>query len=239
MAKNKRTDRRPSEDTMQLGAEPIYKPTADALLEEDADLPFKDDPAAETASDSFEEEYSIEADRLDAQMQRKYDLAERVLGIVTTVLAVLLLLGSLAFWLYFCLKLSRCAPTLNNWRLYSGMLICCAAIPAILAAAQFFLHKPVSAEKWLVNMCLSGVITAAFLLVMNSAILGNAFSFSDVPTLLCFSVSGCALPAALYMVIRLLLTRLVGSIKRARALDGERMRRDVLALSSGWLPNQK
>ncbi len=163
----------------------------------------------------------------------RYAKAERALTVLTGILSVLLIIGSIVFWWYFGSKLSACALVINNYQLYTAMLIGCAAIPLAVTAVQALLRVRVSLESWMVDMCASGFICAVIMLIYNSAALGSGFAANDLLTILCFSVSGCALPAAVYTLIRWGIESIAAWAGRSAMLDREMVYSDVRAQCEG------
>lgn len=209
MSKKNRSDSTPVTDTLQLRDE--YEAAAE-------------DVSAAEAEETVEP---------IAEAGEQYAKAEKALNVITTVLSVLLVGGSLVFWWYFSTRLSVCPLVINNYQLYQVMLIGCAAIPLAATVLQAVFRRPVNAEGWMVNMCASGVLTAIVATICNVSAFGNSFAWNDFLTTLCFSVSGCALPAAIYALIRWLVVRLTDWVRRTAAIDREIVYADVLAQCEG------
>ena len=177
--KNRLSDSSPMTDTMQL-EDPVesFKPVSDSQPEEF--VPVEHD---ENISDIIDAEEN---------QPEQYAKAEKALGIVTGVLSCLLIIGSLVFWWYFASRIIACPIAVNKYQLYGGMLICSAIVTLCFTAVQAIRRTPVSAESWMINMCLSGVITAIIMAIYNFGILGSPFAMDEAMTILCFSISGCA-----------------------------------------------
>ena len=189
------------------------------------DEPFTDDFVP--ISDNEPEEF-IPTEETGGNEQR-YEKAEKTLNIVTGVLSVLLILGSLVFWWYFAGRISVCAMVINNYKLYGAMLISCAAVTFAATVIQAVRRTRICPENWLVNMCVSGLITAVAMVIYNVTALGHSAAMNDVLTILCFSISGCALPAAIYTLIRLAAERLIGWTGNNAAKDRAVLYADVQA----------
>lgn len=162
-----------------------------------------------------------------------YTLAERILGIFTVFLSVLLLAGSVAFWWYFLRRLSICPVSLDNRELYSTMLICCAAVTGAFTLSQVMRRQSIRLENWLVNICLSGAVTTVIMILFNSVTLGHPFEWADVLTTACFSVSGCALPAAVWFGLWALVRQMIIHIRTENNRDGEAVAEAVRAQCEG------
>lgn len=218
MAKKHNADSRPKFSTLGIDDEP------DLQEELTAAEPVEFEPAEEP----FEDEYYDDAEE-EAVMDERYAKAERVLTVATCSLSVLLLLGSIAFWWYFVSRLSVCPIAVLNWKLYPTMLICCAAVTLAYSISEIMRRLPVSVENWMVSLCISGAISTVIMILFNVFTLGNAFSWMDAVTILCFSVSACALPAAVYTALRALFGLLCQQIEREKAADPATLRADVRA----------
>lgn len=222
MAKsNSRPDGKPMTDTMQLN-DPV----------EDFEPIYKGQPEEYEPTELDENVIGIIYPE-GSQPEQRYSKAERVLTVMTGVLSALLILGSLVFWWYFVSRLSICAISINNYRLYQAMLVGCAVIPLVTTVVQAVRRTRISAESWMLNMCVSGLITAIVMVIYNMAALGNGFAFNDALTILCFSISGCALPAAVYTVVRYLIDRLCGWVRDSASLDRQTVYADVQAQCEG------
>jgi len=217
MAKKRSNDSRPKVSTLGIddieetgftGSEPVEYEPVDDLYEEE----------------SVAEEYDSEI---------RYAKAERVLSIATSVLAVMLLLGSVAFWWYFVSRLSACPISIVNWKLYPAMLICCAAVTLAYSVSEIMRRLPISVENWMINICISGAVSAVIMILFNIFTLGNEFSWMDTVTILCFAVSGCALPAAIYTALRSIAGGLLWQIEREKAVDSKTLYADVKAQCEG------
>lgn len=165
----------------------------------------------------------------------RYAKAEKALTVLTGILSVLLVIGSIVFWWYFGSRLSSCALVINNYQLYTAMLIGCAAIPLAVTVVQALLRVRVSVESWMIDMCVSGLICAVIMLIYNSTALGGGFAVNDALTILCFSVSGCALPAAVYTFVRWAIESIAAWTCRSAMLDRETVYSDVRAQCEGRL----
>jgi len=187
----------------------------------------------EPLSDGLPEEYDPE----DADLE--YDDAprsftERLLSGVTITLSLLLTAGSVVFWWYFVSRLCICPAAVNNYRLYPAMLAACASVALAVTIAQAMRRRTYpSPESWMINICSSGAITTVLMVIYNSAVLGNAFEWGDVLPTLCFSVSGCAMPAAVFAVIWALVLLLIDHVRYENSKDRGAVLADVLAQCKG------
>lgn len=221
MSKNNRSAQsKPATDTMQLkdAVTEVFEPATDAAPEE-----FVPDSAEEFSEEAFD----------DAGSPPQYEKAEKALNIISYALSALLVLGSLVFWWYFAGRLSVCPLVVNDYKLYQGMLIGCASVPLVFTVIQALRRRPANAESWMINMCFSGLVTAAAMILYNTYSLGNDLAMNNVLTVLCFSISGCALPAAIYTFIRWIADLLCDSINRAASLDRSTVYADVLKQCEG------
>ena len=211
MAKERQT----GTDTMQL-EDPIFEgfePLDDGEPEEYC--PHESEPAG------------------GGQPERQYAKAEKALTVLTGVLSVLLIIGSLVFWWYFASRLTICPLIINNYRLYGAMLICCAVVTLAATVVQTVRRTLLNLENWMLNMCVSGLITAVIMVIYNVTALGNSAEFNDVLTILCFSVSGCALPAAVYCAVRWAAESMESWIRRNESKDRAAVYSDVQAQCEG------
>lgn len=196
----------------------------------------------EPVSDGLPEEYEPEENEVadfddsdeidDGCYERSF--AERLLSIVTVALSLLLTAGSVVFWWYFVSRLSICPSSINNHKLYPVMLITCTAVAAAVTIAQAMRRRTYpSTESWMVNICVSGVITSLLMTVYNSVVLGNAFEWPDVIPTVCFSVSGCALPAVVFALVWALVLALIDHVRYENSKDISAVYADVLAQCEG------
>ena len=161
---------------------------------------------------------------------------ERLLSVLTIALSLLLTAGSVVFWWYFVSRLSICPSSINNHELYPVMLFTCAAVSLAVTVGQVMRSRtyPTTAG-WMVNICASGAISALLMTVYNSVVLGRAFEWMDVVPTVCFSVSGCALPASIFFVVWALILRLIDHVRYENSKDRDAVYADVLALCEGRL----
>ena len=85
----------------------------------------------------------------------------------------------------------------------------------------------------MINICASGTITALLMTIYNSVVLGNAFEWLDVIPTVCFSVSGCALPAAVFALVWALVMALIDHVRYENSKDRAAVFADVLAQCEG------
>jgi len=181
---------------------------------------YEPEEAEFDGDDEYYEEYGEELPR---------STAERVVSGMTLVLSVLLVAGSLVFWWYFVRRLSICPAAIHNRELYPVMLITCAVTAAAVIAVQFLRRREYpTPEGWMVSICISGAITTVITTIYNTAVLGNVFEWGDVLPSLCFSVSGCALPAAVAALILGLILMLIDHIRYENSKDADAVRAAVL-----------
>lgn len=198
-------DRRFEETSEQMDC---FEPLSD-------DLPMDFDP----------EEYD--------EMPRGYALTERILSVSTVTLSALLLAGSLVFWWYFVRRLSICPVSLANRELYPPMLFCCAGVTAAFTLSQIMRRQRPGLERWLINLCFSGAVTTLIMVLFNTFTLGRPFEWADVLSTACFSVSGCALPAAVWFVLWAAVCKLISHIRRENRRGKELVAAAVRAQCEG------
>ncbi|MBE6753735.1 MAG: hypothetical protein E7559_05215 [Ruminococcaceae bacterium] len=157
-------------------------------------------------------------------------LTDRIVSGVSTALSMLLLGGSVVFWWVLLRHLISSPFNLADPVLMRLLLISCALCPLAATVVQKLLRRPINIERWLISMCVSGVLATLVVTFTKLVIWHQPFSFSDLSVMLCCSVSGCALPAALYMGIRWLLERFAEK-SAVSAGDWEQIKRDVSSLS--------
>lgn len=192
---------------------------------EPAEFVPAEDVSSEYSFDDYYEEYA-QGDDPD-----RYSVAERVLTVATTVLACLLLAGSTLFWLYFVSRLSICPISILNHRLYSTMLVCCTAVPLAYAVSEVMRRLPVTVEHWMVSLCVSGGISAVIMVLFNTFTLQNPFSWMETLTILCFAVSACALPAAVFTALRWVAGLFAAQLRRERSVPEEILLADAAVQS--------
>ena len=215
MSKKNRPEGKPMTNTLQLDD------PADELLEA---------AEAETELEVYE---PIEEPAGVQNTGEQYARAEKVLTVVTGVLSCLLIIGSTVFWWYFASRLSICPLIINDYQIYRVMLVGCAAVPLAGVAIQALRRSPASSEGWMMNMCLSGVVTAVFAVIYSLAVMNGTFDMYSTLTVLCFSVSGCALPAAVYTVARWLLGLLAVSVREAASRSRDAVYASVIDQCEG------
>lgn len=166
---------------------------------------------------------------------RGYILAERAIGYATLALSVVLLGGSVVFWFIIGRHLVRSPSSLVDADYMRAILICCAVLPVFVAGAQTLLRRAVSIERWLICMCVSGSFAALFVVIYQLAIRGTDFALADLPVLICCTVSGCTLPAAVCTGARWLLPVIARSIAHTRRISSgswDEISRSVDSVSS-------
>lgn len=208
----------PAADTMQLGE-------TDELT---ADLPEEESFGEEA---SFEE-VSADADTAQPDESPLYAKTEKALTGVTGVLSAVLIIGSLVFWVYFLSRLLTCPGEINNWQMFRTLLIGCVGVNLVLTVIEAVLRKPVSLERWMFCMCASGAVTALITIISDLAS-GGAFDLHNALVILCFAVSGSALPAAVFGAVRYLINLLCGHIRSETSKDRETVYSDVCAQCRG------
>lgn len=218
--KDRRSDSKPMTDTMQL-EDPVqaFEPVSDSQPEEF--IPAEHD------------ENTIDIIDAEENQPEQYAKAEKALGIVTGVLSCLLIIGSLVFWWYFASRITACPIAVDKYQLYGGMLICSAIVTLCFTVGQAIRRTPVSAESWMINMCVSGVITAIIMAIYNFGILGSPFAMDEALTILCFSISGCAFPAAIFSIVYWLVNRFINWVRQTASRDRNTVYSDVLRQCEG------
>jgi|GEM_PF-1877827 len=225
MARKRNHDSRPKFSTLDIDDEDEFP--AGEPVEYD---PEADDMYDEYAPDSFEDEYE---DEYEDDRSESYIKAERFLTVVTSILSVILLLGSIVFWWYFVSRLTSCPIAILNWKLYPAMLICCSAVTLAFTISEIMRRKPILPENWMINICISGAVSTAIMLIFNTVTLGNDFSWMDAVTILCFSVSCCALPAAVYTALRAVFGCISDQVYREKAVDRGTLYADIRSQCEG------
>ncbi len=176
-------------------------------------------------------------EKLTAENELEYaqpSAAEKLINYSTLALSMLLLGGSLVFW-FIVLKYLLLNPSnLVDASQMSAILVCCAAVPLVVTVIQAALKRAVSVERWLICMCLSGAISSLFIVLYQLCIRHVSFTLPELPTLLCFTVSGCAVPAVIYLGIRILIPKITPYFKPAgkyTRAEWESVRDDILSLT--------
>lgn len=176
----------------------------------------------------------VESPAEEDEYEAPLSLAEKVINYATLALAMLLLGGSFVIWWVMTRHLLLNPSNLADAKEMSAVLICSAAVPLIVTIVQALLKKPGDIERWLINMCVSGAASALLVVLYQVCVRKVIFTFSDLPTLLCCSVSGCALPAAIYLGIRSLIPVVKPFFARSEPYtreSWEQVRADVLSLT--------
>ena len=189
---------------------------------------FDDEIGLPENGDGFEEGLELPADRPE---EPRYDTIDKLIRYVTLGLTVMLLGGSLVFWFVIVKYLAISPYYLADPVQMSAVLISCASVSLAVMCVQWAMKKKISAERWLICMCVSGALTAAFIAALQLWIRGVGMDGSYVPTLICFAVSGCALPSMLWLAVRAAAERLTAWHREVCSRPWERVRRDVLALT--------
>lgn len=180
---------------------------------------------ADFAAEEFEELYE-EAPALS--------FAEKAINYATLALAMLLLGGSLVFWWVIGGHVIFNPYNLVDADQMLAVLVTCAIIPAAVSLVQSLLRRPINIERWLICMCVSGAIAAMLVVFYQLVIRDVGFTFAEFPTLICCTVSGCALPAVICLGLRKLIPALAAKFEKPKpynAKSWEEVRRDILALT--------
>ncbi len=205
--------------------------------EESEPIPFAstlDIDGFQSVSDGQPEEFDLPEDGYEYEEENGSSLAERLLYAATIVLSVLLTAGSAVFWWYFVRRLTICPASVNNREIYPVMLTACALIALAVTIAQVMRRRSYpSPESWMVNICVSGAISAVLMTVYNTVVLDNVFEWGDVLPTLCFTVSGCALPAAIFALVWALIMILIDHIRYENSRNRDAVYASVIAQCEG------
>ena len=183
-------------------------------------------PGSGTEPDELEDDFPD-----DIPVCEKPPLLERIIEYTSAALSVFMLGASLVFWYVILRFLLRSPYALADPTQMMILLAGCALFPAAVALIQHRLRRPVTAERWLICLCLSGALTTLLTVISQTLIRHAGYSLSDLPLTLCCAVSGCALPAALFLGLRLLVIRFSSYLRFENAKRWEVVRRDVLSLT--------
>lgn len=160
--------------------------------------------------------------------------AEKAINYATLALSMLLLGGSIVFWWVIGGHVIFNPHNLVDADQMLAVLITCAVIPAFVSLVQSLLHRPVNIERWLICMCLSGAIAALMVVFYQLVIRDVGFTLAEFPTLICCTISGCALPAVICLGLRKLFPLLAAKVRKPEPYNAktwEEVRRDILALT--------
>ena len=184
------------------------------------------EPIMPDNADFAAEEFEEEAPELS--------FAEKAINYATLALAMLLLGGSIVFWWVIGGHAIFNPHNLADAAQMNAVLVTCAVIPALVSLAQSLLHRPINIERWLICMCLSGAIAAMMVVFYQLVIRDVGFTFAEFPTLICCTISGCALPAVICLGLRKLIPALAAKFEKPapyNAKTWDEVRRDILALT--------
>ncbi len=194
-------------NTLGIDIEPAEEP-ADTQLPEETEVFLEEDIFS--LYDMPEEDYTLPG-------EDSFPIIEKIISYSTIALSMLLLGGSIVFW-WVIGRLLLTDPTgLADSELMRGVFICCAVFPVIITVAQALLRRPVTVERWLICLCLSGAAAAMVMVFCQMVIRGLYLDMSGYFTLLCCTVSGCTLPSALCAGTRWLIPVVSAKIRAARA----------------------
>jgi len=202
----------PTVNTLGIDIEPAEQPvvTADDFSPESetevSDVLWK--MPAEWVTD-------ISQDDTDEADAPQYALLDKVIGYATLALSMLLLGGSLVFWWIISKHLIQNPANLVDSAQMKAVLVCSGIFPVIVAVVQSLLRRPINIERWLINMCISGALSTLAIIVYQLGIRGEELTFADLPTLICCTVSGATLPAALCTGARHIFPIIFGYFKRS------------------------
>ncbi len=163
----------------------------------------------------------------------QYGLPEKIISYATLAFSVLLLAGSVIFWVVIIRQLVRSNGSLGDAGYMSSILLCSALSPLAVCAVQTLLRRPVNVERWLICMCLSGALAAMLVIFQQLVIADAALEAADLPILLCCTVSGSTLPSAIGTLARLLLPGILARTScrsAAGAQDWAEISREVASL---------
>lgn len=214
-------------DAADDNAESGYAPDADDRAKDsNADAP----DGIYDADDRFEDDFPDEV-YADGPEYDKPPLVERMIEYTSAALSVFMLGASLVFWYVMLRFLLRTPYALADSAQMRILLVGCAVFPAVIAFAQHKMRRPVTAERWLICLCLSGALTTLLVVISQTMIRHMGYTISDLPLTLCCAVSGCALPAAMFIGIRLLIMRFRNYLHFENSRRWDTVRRDVLSLT--------
>jgi len=170
----------------------------------------------------------------DFEEDKPLSFAEKAINYATLALALLLLGGSVVFWWVIGGHVILNPHNLVDAKQMLAVLITCGVIPTVVSLAQSLLHRPINIERWLICMCLSGAIAAMAVVFYQLVIRDAGFTLAEFPTLICCTISGCALPAAICLGLRKLIPSFAekfGRIEPFNAKTWEEVRQDILSLT--------
>jgi len=214
--------KKPAVNTLGIDVEPAEEPAPDTLTTE-----FQPEDQLEAPVEFSEENYE-DADVCDFSAQENepeededqpfpYTIVDKIINYATLALSMLLLGGSLVFWWIISKHLILSPSKLVDSEQMLAILICSTITPIIVAVIQTLLKRPVSIERWLICMCISGALSALIIIIYQMGIRDMEFTFSDFPTLICCTVSACTLPAALCTLVRRYAPRVIGYFRKNAA----------------------
>lgn len=199
----------PTVNTLGIDIEPIIDKN-DAMSKENVSMQTIDEMCQ--LSEDFELSDGELPDREEPQ-----DLPEKIIKNATISLSVVLVGGSVVFWWVICKYLLSNPSMLVNANQMSAVLLMGAVVPVLVTLAQVLLKRPISIERWLINMFISGTMSALLVVGYQMIACGDEFTISELPALLCCTVSGCTLPSALFMGVRMALPYFLAWGKRITA----------------------
>ena len=213
------------------GAEP---PSNELPEDDNGDKPS--DGIPEEFEDDFPDDYADGYPDGDGYRGEDYfgdkpPMLERLIGYTSSALSVFMLGASLVFWYVMLRYLLRSPYALADPPQIRVLLAGCALFPAAVALVQHRLRRPVSAERWLICLCIAGALTTLLVIVTQTLVRHAGYTISELPLTLCCAVSGCALPAALFLGLRMLIFRFRRYLRIENGRNWETVRRDVLSLT--------
>lgn len=192
--------------------------------EEEKEAEENDDPAG---FENGEDDPALEDGADDPRIAR----AEKIVSYVTLFLTMLLLGGSIVFWMVMMRYLVRSPYDLVNAGQMRALMISCVAAPVVVTIVQALLHRDRSLERWLICICVGGALATLAVTLQQLLAADAALTLGDIPVLICCAVSGCALPGVICAGVRLLAHKIAESNRRANSLDWEKVSRDVRSIS--------
>ena len=209
-------------------------PTNDfiAALEEDdslSDVPERVMVSSEETYDDGEpEEY--EAESGEEQMYLPAP-GERLVGGITTFMMALLIGGSLVFWWAIGRNLLRTPFALADSTQMKVLLASCLVYTLICTIVQWRRGRRASVEQIMGCLSLSGVLTTLTVIISQTLVRHADYTLSDLPLTICCAISGCALPAFAFSMLRRLIENISGGIEYEKSKDWETVKGDVLSLT--------
>lgn len=174
------------------------------------------------------------AEEFDEEDTPAPTFAEKAINYATLALALLLLGGSIVFWWVIGGHVILNPHNLVDSEQMTAVLITCGVIPAAVSLVQSLLRRPINIERWLICMCLSGAIAAMVVVFHQLVIRDVGFTLAEFPTLICCTISGCALPAVICLGLRKLIPSAAAKFGRPEPYNAktwEEVRQDILALT--------